>query len=400
MTSRSLLRRGLIVSLTGLAATAAFAITPPTASADPTPQTVAQAKAQVEKLQQQAEAADQDYLGLKQDLDQRRSDLKQKQADLAVQTRKVAAMREQISKVALAQFQNRSLDTRARLFLTRDTSGFLNQMATVEKVNQNQTTALQDYQTEQANLADMQRATQADIATLSADTQRLDRLRRQADGKVHQAQQVLDRLTEAQRRAIAAEQKRQADAARRAAQAAAAAAATSNTGGNANTSGNGTTNATGTADNTTTAGATNGAGNSSGNGGGATDSAAAGSAVAAPASGKGAQVVAFARSQIGKPYVFGATGPGSYDCSGLTMAAWRSVGVQLSRTSQAQINDGVAVSRSNLQPGDLVFFYGNPPSHVGIYAGNGTVIHAPRPGSSVEYTKLSYMPFSGARRPG
>jgi cell wall-associated NlpC family hydrolase len=356
-----------------LAAAAAFLCGPSTASADPAPQTVAQAKAQVEKLQQQAEAADQNFLALKEKLDRSKSDLKNKQADLSEQTQKVATMREQISRVALAQFQNRSLDTRTRLFLTRDTSGFLNQMATVEKVSENQNFALQSYQVEQANLADMRRSTQAEIATLKQDKKKLAELRQQADDKVEQAQQVLDRLSEEERQAIAAEQQRQADAAQRDAE-----AATSTTGSTDSTTG-GTTGTTGTTGSTS-------------------DSADLGSS--APASGKGAQVVAFAKAQIGKPYVFGATGPGSYDCSGLTYAAWKSVGVQLDRTSQAQFHDGVPVSQGDLQPGDLVFFYSSSPSHVGIYVGNGTIIHAPRPGRSVEYTKLSYMPFSGARRPG
>jgi cell wall-associated NlpC family hydrolase len=362
----------LLVSLSGSAVAAALVLAPSIASADPAPQTVAQAKAQVEKLQQQAEAADQDYLGLKEKLDHSQADLKNKQADLADQSKKVARMREQISRVALAQFQNRSLDTRTRLFLTRDTSGFLNQMATVEKVAENQNSALQSYQVEQANLADMQRSIQAEIATLKADKKQLGQLRSQADEKVQQAQQVLDRLTAEQRQAIAAEQQRQAQAAQRDADAAATATGAT-TNDNSTSSTNNTEAATSTAD---------------------------GGAASVPASGKGAQVVAFAKAQLGKPYVFGATGPGSYDCSGLTMAAWKSVGVQLDRTSEAQFHDGVPVSQSDLQPGDLVFFYGSAPSHVGIYVGNGTIIHAPRPGRGVEYTKLSYMPFSGARRPG
>jgi cell wall-associated NlpC family hydrolase len=73
--------------------------------------------------------------------------------------------------------------------------------------------------------------------------------------------------------------------------------------------------------------------------------------------------------------------------------------VSLSRTSQSQYRDGRAVSKSELQPGDLVFFYSGL-SHVALYAGNGMILHSPRPGKVVEYTKMSYMPFVGARRPG
>jgi cell wall-associated NlpC family hydrolase len=339
----------------------------PNATADPAPQNISQAKAQVEKLQQQAEATDQQYLALKQKLDKSKTELKQKQSDLKKQTARVEAMRAQVSKVALAQFQNRSLDTRTRLFLTRDATGFLNQIATVEKVSQNQNVTLQDYQVQQANLADLQRSTQADVATLTQDKAKLKQLRTDADDKVDQAQQVLDKLTAEERQRIAAEQKKQAAAAQQAADAASDSSDSSNSGSSLTSS--------------TTS-----------------DSSNSGSSVAS--SSKGAQVVAFAKAQIGKPYVFGATGPNSYDCSGLTLAAWKSVGVQLDRTSQAQFGDGVAVSQSQLQPGDLVFFYGSSPSHVGIYVGGGTIIHAPRPGQSVQYTKMSYMPFSGARRPG
>ena len=114
---------------------------------------------------------------------------------------------------------------------------------------------------------------------------------------------------------------------------------------------------------------------------------------------KGARALAFARAQLGKPYQWASAGPNSYDCSGLTYAAWKSVGVSLPRTSRSQYGAGSPVSRSNLQPGDLVFFY-SPISHVSLYAGNGQIIDAPRPGKVVRYSSLDYMPYAGARRPG
>jgi cell wall-associated NlpC family hydrolase len=114
----------------------------------------------------------------------------------------------------------------------------------------------------------------------------------------------------------------------------------------------------------------------------------------------GLQALAFARKQLGKPYTYGATGPTAYDCSGLTLKSWAAAGVSLPRTSQLQFSAGTKIAKSELQPGDLVFFYGPTPSHVGIYSGNGEIIHAPRPGKVVEYIKLSYMPYAGARRPG
>lgn len=116
-------------------------------------------------------------------------------------------------------------------------------------------------------------------------------------------------------------------------------------------------------------------------------------------SSRGARAVAFAKRQIGDRYRYGATGPSSWDCSGLTSGAWRSAGVSLPHSSRAQYRRGKYVSRSNLRLGDLVFFYSGP-SHVGIYAGNGRVIHASRPGKPVGYEKISYMPYKGARRVG
>lgn len=109
------------------------------------------------------------------------------------------------------------------------------------------------------------------------------------------------------------------------------------------------------------------------------------------------EAVNFAYAQIGKPYIYGATGPGGYDCSGLTSAAWRSAGVSIPRTSGAQMNGLQRVSRSSARPGDIVVFYGG--GHVGIYAGNGYVIHAPRTGQNVKKVAMSSMPVTAVVRP-
>jgi cell wall-associated NlpC family hydrolase len=114
---------------------------------------------------------------------------------------------------------------------------------------------------------------------------------------------------------------------------------------------------------------------------------------------RGAKALAFAKQQVGKRYSFGGTGPDVYDCSGLTGAAWRAAGVSLPRTSQQQISAGRAVSKEDLQPGDLVFFYSDI-SHVALYAGGGTVLQAARPSKPIGYASLSSMPFAGARRVG
>ncbi len=125
------------------------------------------------------------------------------------------------------------------------------------------------------------------------------------------------------------------------------------------------------------------------------------SAAAAPAaSGVAGEVVAAAMAQRGKPYVWAASGPGSFDCSGLTQYAFRAAGISLPHSSRMQSQMGAAVSRSALQPGDLVFFY-SPVSHVGIYVGNGQMVHAPTSGDVVKVASIDSMGgYAGARRIG
>ena len=113
----------------------------------------------------------------------------------------------------------------------------------------------------------------------------------------------------------------------------------------------------------------------------------------------GGPAVAYAKAQVGKSYVYGASGPDSFDCSGLTSAAWQQAGVSLPRSSSAQYASGRQISESELQPGDLVFYY-SPISHVGMYVGNGQIVNALNPGSGVQISGLHDMPYSGAVRPG
>jgi cell wall-associated NlpC family hydrolase len=119
-----------------------------------------------------------------------------------------------------------------------------------------------------------------------------------------------------------------------------------------------------------------------------------------PASKRAAIAVATARAQVGKPYVTGGNGPGSFDCSGLTKYAWASAGVTIPRVSRDQYAAGVKVARADLQPGDLVYF-GSPVYHVALYIGGGQMITAPQPGEYVKYQAVSVFPdYSGATRPG
>lgn len=119
-------------------------------------------------------------------------------------------------------------------------------------------------------------------------------------------------------------------------------------------------------------------------------------------SGKGATVVATAKNYIGSKYVYGATGPNSFDCSGFTQYVFKLHGVSLNRTAAAQYSNGVAVDRANLQPGDLVMFGKSGINHVGIYIGGGQIVHAANPSRGVTIDTITSGYYNnnyvGARR--
>jgi peptidoglycan DL-endopeptidase CwlO len=117
------------------------------------------------------------------------------------------------------------------------------------------------------------------------------------------------------------------------------------------------------------------------------------------ASGSAAAVVAYARAQVGKPYCYGGSGPSCFDCSGLTMMAWRQAGVSLPHSSAVQYNVGRRISASELQPGDLIFYY-SPISHVSVYIGNGQRISATHTGDYVRVQSLGSSIVGYARPNG
>ncbi|MEV4872076.1 C40 family peptidase [Streptomyces syringium] len=112
----------------------------------------------------------------------------------------------------------------------------------------------------------------------------------------------------------------------------------------------------------------------------------------------GERAVAFAYQQLGKPYVWGAQGPSSYDCSGLTSQAWHHAGVPIPRTSQEQWKRLARIPLDALRPGDLVIYY-REATHVAIYIGDGRVVHAPRPGALVKLSPIAFGQVLGAVRP-
>ncbi|MET7691017.1 NlpC/P60 family protein [Streptomyces sp. NPDC005483] len=116
------------------------------------------------------------------------------------------------------------------------------------------------------------------------------------------------------------------------------------------------------------------------------------------ASAAGKTAVAYATSQIGKPYEWGAEGPDSYDCSGLTSQAWASAGKPIPRTSQEQWKQLEHVDVKDMRPGDLIIYFDDA-SHVAMYLGDGAIVHAPRPGRTVTIAGAGSMPILGVVRP-
>ncbi|MDM4721627.1 NlpC/P60 family protein [Micromonospora sp. WMMA1363] len=104
-------------------------------------------------------------------------------------------------------------------------------------------------------------------------------------------------------------------------------------------------------------------------------------------------------AQIGDPYVWGAIGPNSFDCSGLTQYAYKAAGIYLTHYTGAQWGQGKAIKRADARPGDLVFFYTDL-HHVGLYLGSDKMVHAPRTGKPVQVSSINTMPVAGFRRPG
>jgi peptidoglycan DL-endopeptidase CwlO len=179
------------------------------AAAEP-PMTVAQARSLIKQLQTDAAGVDQQYTDVKEQIQKGRAQLRLKQADAQAETQKVERLKVQASQIALAQFQNRSLDTAAHLVVTRDIEGFLSQISTVQKVSENQHAKLQDYQQAQANLAALQNSAETELVNLGEKEKQLKSLTAASDNKLDQAKKVLAKLTAAQQKQLAEAEKKAA----------------------------------------------------------------------------------------------------------------------------------------------------------------------------------------------
>lgn len=292
-----------------------------------------QARATAQQLYHQAEQASERYNKAADQLKAARRRLSALQSDLDRQQAKVDQVRQQVATSVVSQYQGQALSTTTQAFLSKNPDTFLNQLATVSQFNDQRSQMMADFAVQEKQLELRKQAAKRELAQIAKTKQQLAAEKATIHKKAAAAKALLDRL--------------QAEAAARTAT--------------------------------------------------VSRSATRPPLSNAPVSGSAAAVVAYAEAQLGDAYVYGATGPDAWDCSGLTMGAWAQAGVSLPHNAAAQMSYGTPVSESELQPGDLVFYY-QPVSHVGIYIGNGQIVNAENPSVGVVTAPVNSMPYSGAVR--
>ncbi len=311
----------------------------PTPSAQPIAAKIKDAKAQVEELEKQVSEVGEDYEVAAAALEENKDRLKSLKSDISRQQKLVDTLAEQVRVIALRQFQNRDVDTTVQIFTSGDPDTLLDRLSTANKVDQDMTDTLAQHEAEQANLTDMTSTADAEVAALAEQEQKLAAMKKDLQDKVDAAQALVLQLTDQQRAELEAAE-----------------------------GGRSTFDASELDETTVNA--------------------------------KIIAAIKYATSKVPNgQYVWGSSGPTGFDCSGLMLAAYRSVGIGLPHSSRAQANVGRAVSKDELKPGDLIFWY-HPIHHVGMYIGNGKIVHARNTRSDlVIQTLASYpAPWAGARR--
>ncbi|WP_433449750.1 NlpC/P60 family protein [Streptomyces sp. CA-142005] len=324
------------VTVLTTAAAAAVVLSANAANAAPSQKlTKDQVKAKVDKLYEEAEQATEKYNGAKEKQQKLQKEISTIQDNVARGQQDLNKLRDGLGSLATSQYRSGGIDPSVQLFLSSNPDDFLDKASTLDQLSAQQVDALKKIQDKQRELA-QERAEAADkLKDLSSTRTQLEQKKKEVQGKLADAQKVLNTLTAKEKADLAAQQQR-ADR---------SASARVNLGD------------------------------------------------APPASGRAGAAFSAAQSRIGSPYVYGASGPSSFDCSGLTSWAYAQAGVSIPRTSEAQANIGTRIyDQSQLKVGDLVFFYGDL-HHVGLYAGNGQVLHAPHTGAVVRYEAMSDMPF-------
>ncbi|MDR0417412.1 MAG: C40 family peptidase [Propionibacteriaceae bacterium] len=326
----------VVASLGAVVLAVAWAAAPP-AQADP--QTVAQAQAEVDTLAREASELGQQYDDVRLRLEAAQADVARIRDDIVAQENAIGALKDQVAQIALREWQSYGMGSAVVLFASEDSNALLSQLAATRRAAQASDDLLQTYRLGRADLGDKRQRLEKLAADIQADNDRLAALTAEADTKLTAAKAALSRLRAADARAAAA----RASVTRQAA----------------------------VRDDIARSLVSDGT--------------------------QGAIVANFAISKVGGPYVWGGNGPSGYDCSGLTRAAYLAVGISLPHSSSAQFGYGVPVSLSELRPGDLVFYYSGI-SHVGVYVGDGMIVHASTYGVGIVYSPVSNAPVAGARR--
>jgi cell wall-associated NlpC family hydrolase len=342
-------RTAFTLALAGAATATAF---DGTGQAEPN-LTSAQVKAKVAKLYQEAEEATEKYNGAQEKAKSAEQRLATLRDEAARKEEKLNSAREALGSMAAAQYRSSGLDPAVQLALSDDPDRYLDGAAFVERAGDRQSAAVAGVRRQLREIEQLRGAARVELTSLRARQAELRTQRKTITGKLDAARRLLSQLTAAQRSRIGED---------------AGGTATADRASRASTTGRAGLQAPGSA--TDTADAPNS---------------------------RAAAAVSYAYSKLGSPYVWGATGPNAFDCSGLVLASYRSAGVSLPRTTYAQIGAGQRISRSELLPGDLVFFYSGI-THVGLYIGNGQMIHAPNPSAPVRVAPIDEMPFAGATR--
>ncbi|MET8115941.1 C40 family peptidase [Streptomyces prasinus] len=334
----------------------------------------------VDDLYRQAESATEKYNGAKEKTAKQRKRVDTLLDDVAKRTQTLNEAREELGSFAAAQYRTGAGVPDTATFLLADSpQDFFDRNQLMDRMTGRQKAAVDDYVTQQSETMEKRQEAAESLATLTESQDDLKTAKATVQRKLGAARELMSKLTaEEKARLAAAEEKKREEAAREAAelvrqQEAERQAAEEE----ARQPESGSAGASGTSEPSGSSGSS-----------GSTSTAPSASTDSSYAA-KAEKALAFARAQIGKPYVWGATGPGSYDCSGLTQGAWRAAGVSLPRTTYDQVEAGTTVPVSQAQPGDLVFFYDDI-THVGVYVGNGMMIHAPKPGTYVREESIFY----------
>ncbi|MFH8406115.1 NlpC/P60 family protein [Streptomyces sp. NPDC018019] len=323
--------------LSAAAVTAAAALSAGAASAAPGP-APAEVTSRVDALYEQAEKATEEFNGAAERARKLRAEVTALQDRSARGREHVNRLRARLGAVASAQYRSGGLDPALKLILSEDPADYLDKAAALDRVHGNQAGELRELQSAQRGLEQQRRTATGKLADLEASRRDVARHKRDVERKLAAAQRLLNSLTEADRAAY--------DRANR------------------------------------------GVGRSLPELSGASSS----------SSGRAGAAVQAVRAAIGAPYSWGRSGPSSFDCSGLMQWAYARAGVAIPRTSQAQRGAGRQVQVSQARPGDLVI-YRDDASHVGMYVGNGQVVHAPYPGARVRSDPVGMMPISSVTRP-